>query len=156
MSDEQQQAKNEFTIQKIYIKDVSFETPNSPQVFQQEWKPEVNFELSSDTQPLEGDVFEVVLRITVTAKIKDDVAFLVEVHQAGIFTLKNFDEQEKQYVFGSVCPSVLFPYAREMISSAVARGGFPQLNLAPINFDAVYAQHANQQKAEAAGEQTVN
>lgn len=156
MSEEQQAQQNEFTIQKVYVKDVSWETPNTPLIFHEEWKPEVNFELHTETSSLDNDVHEAILRITVTAKLADKVAFLAEVKQAGIFTLRNFADDQAQYILGSVCPAILFPYAREAISSCVSHGGFPQLNLAPINFDALYAQHVKQQQeqAEAGGEES--
>lgn len=144
------EVKNELTIQKIYMKDCSFEAPNAPGIFRLDWQPEVNFELASDSSKMEGDegLYEVVLRITVTAKIQQKIAFLMEVHQAGIFTVKEFNEEQMKYIFGSICPSILFPYARETIASGVSHGGFPQLNLAPINFDAVFAQQMQKQQEE--------
>ena len=160
MSEEKQTPQNEFTIQKVYIKDMSWEAPNTPQIFNEEWKPEVNFELHTEATSLDNDTHETILRITVTAKIGDNTAFLAEIKQAGIFTLRNFAEEQQQYILGSVCPSILFPYAREAIASCVSHGGFPQLNLAPINFDAVYAQHVKQQQEQAQaqdnGSQAVN
>jgi len=137
-----------FTIQRIYVKDISFETPNAPEIFKQEWKPEVNVDLQTKTDRLEESIYEVVLHITVTVKMEEKVAFLVEVHQAGIFTLKGFNNDQLGHAIGSMCPNILYPYAREAISDIVIRGGFPQLLLAPVNFDALYLQHLEQQRKE--------
>lgn len=135
-----------FTIQRIYTKDISFEAPNAPDIFKAEWKPDVNVDLQTKTNPLEDGIYEVILHLTVTVKMQDKNAFLVEVHQAGIFTLKGFPEQQLGHALGSMCPNILYPYAREAISDIVTRGGFPQLLLAPVNFDALYLQHLEQQK----------
>ena len=135
-----------FTIQRIYVKDVSFEAPHAPEIFREEWKPEVNVDLQTKTNRLEETIFEVVLHLTVTVKMEEKTAFLVEVHQAGIFTLKGFSEDQLGHALGSMCPNILYPYARETISDIVIRGGFPQLLLAPVNFDALYLQHLEQQK----------
>jgi preprotein translocase subunit SecB len=132
--------QEKFAIQKIYTKDVSLETPNSPQMFREQWKPVVEFEMSTQTQLVSENVYENVLRLTVTAKIDDKTAFLVEVNQAGIFTLMNFSKERMDYMFNGFCPNILFPYARENISGLIARGGFQPLILSPINFDAVFAQ----------------
>jgi preprotein translocase subunit SecB len=141
----------EFAIQRIYTKDISFETPNSPQVFQQEWKPEVKVDLDTSSNKLADNVFEVVLTLTVTAKVADKTAFLCEVHQGGIFTLGNMPEPQLAHAVNAYCPNILFPYARETVSNLVNRGSFPQINLAPVNFDALFAnyvqQQAEQQKA---------
>jgi preprotein translocase subunit SecB len=141
----------EFAIQRIYTKDISFETPNSPQVFQQEWKPEVKVDLDTTSNKLADNVFEVVLTLTVTAKVADKTAFLCEVHQGGIFTLGNMPEPQLAHAINAYCPNILFPYARETVSNLVNRGSFPQINLAPVNFDALFAnyvqQQAEQQKA---------
>lgn len=134
----------QFAIQKIYIKDVSFETPNSPQVFLEKWEPEVSLQLSNNSGVLSDNTHEVVLSLTVTAKIGDKTAYLVEVQQAGIFSIEGYDEAQLGAVIGSYCPHVLFPYAREAVSDLVTRGGFPQLLLAPLNFDALYRQHLEQ------------
>ena len=135
----------EFAIQRIYVKDLSLETPNSPQIFLEEWQPELNMDLGTDASlVLDEGVREVVLTVTVTVKIKDKVAFLVEVKQAGIFSMKGFPEDQLHPMLGSFCPNVLYPYAREVVSDAVMRAGFPQLYLAPVNFDALYEQHKQQ------------
>ena len=134
----------EFGIQKIYIKDVSFETPNSPEIFREQWQPDINLQLNNNTKTIEDNIHEVILTLTVTAKIGDKTAFLIEVQQAGIFNIKGYSEQEMGAMAGAYCPNILFPYARETISDMVTRGGFPQLLLAPINFDALYQQHLQQ------------
>ena len=141
-----------FAIQRVYTKDISFETPNSPAVFQQEWKPEIKLDLDTRSNKLAEDAYEVVLSVTVTAKMGDKVAFLAEVEQAGIFTVGNMPEPQIAHTLGAFCPNTLFPYAREAISSLVARGTFPQLNLAPVNFDALFASYVKQraEQAEAA------
>lgn len=144
MNHEQQQP--EFAIQKIYTKDLSFEAPNTPDVFQTEWKPELNLNLQTVSKNLTEGVYEVVLTTTVTVKSNETIAFVIEVKEAGIFTIKNFQQDQIRPVLGSVCPSILFPYAREVVSDVVVRGGFPQLCLAPINFDALYAQQLEQEK----------
>jgi len=141
-----EQQKN-FVIQKLYLKDVSFESPNSPAVFsEQDWQPEINVQLNTESNTLGDNVVEVVLKITVTAKQQEKTAFLVELHQAGVFTLEGFNDEEKGGMLGSYCPNVLFPFAREAISELVSKGGFPQLLLAPVNFDALYQQHLEQQQ----------
>lgn len=145
----EQEQKN-FVIQKIYLKDASFESPNSPSVFsEKDWAPEINVQLNTESKNLEGNVYETVLKITVTASQDDTTAFLVELEQAGVFTLEGFNDEEQAGMLGSYCPNVLFPYAREAISELVGKGGFPQLLLAPVNFDALYQQHLQQQNTAA-------
>lgn len=130
-----------FGIVRVYLKDVSFETPNSPAIFTQEFRPEVNLQLNTSVSQLEGDLFEVVLHLTVTSKQGDKTGFLVEVQQAGIFEIKGFDDAQKGHMLGAYCPDTLYPFAREAVSDLVTKGGFPQLLLSPINFEAVYAQN---------------
>lgn len=137
--------KEEFGIQNIYVKDISFETPNSPQVFMEDWKPKMEYEISTSINSLEEKVFEVVLNITVTVKSEEKTAFLVEIHQAGIFVVNGFAEDQLKYMLNTYCPTILYPYAREMISSIVTKGGFQPLLLAPINFEALYAEQQQQQ-----------
>ncbi len=149
MTDENQATNNtannvqqtQFNIQRIYTKDVSFESPNAPAMFTKEWKPEVKLDLDTSTNTLEENVYEVVLSVTVTAKIADETAFLCEVQQAGIFAIGDMPEKNKAHMVGAYCPNVLFPYAREAISNLVNRGTFPPLNLAPVNFDAIFAAY---------------
>lgn len=129
-------------IQKIYLKDTSFESPNSPKAFTgNEWNPEINLQVNTESNHLEENHFDVALTLTVTAQQGEDTLYLVEVKQAGVFSLSGFEEDQIPAVLGTFCPNTLFPYAREAISSLVERGGFPQLVLQPINFDALYQQH---------------
>jgi len=144
--------QTQFTIQKIYVKDLSFETPYSPQVFLDKWEPDVNLQLSNTASVLSDKTHEVVLSLTVTAKLKDKTAYLAEVKQAGIFNIEGYDVVQLAAMVGSYCPHILFPYAREVVSDLVTRGGFPQLLLAPINFDALYRQHLEQGQQARAGE----
>lgn len=150
MSEENQQ----FTIQKIYLKDVSFESPISPQAFTSgDWQPQINVQINSSNQAIADDTYEVVLNITVTAKHDDKTAFLAEIKQAGIFTIAGFEQENLGGMIGAYCPETLFPYAREAISELVSKGGFPQLLLAPVNFNALYTQQM-QQQAEAQTEES--
>ncbi|RLJ22656.1 protein-export chaperone SecB [bacterium endosymbiont of Escarpia laminata] len=137
----QEQPNRELSIQRIYLKDVSFETPNSPSVFQKEWKPETNVNMNTEVNTLSENVYEVVLNVTVTTKVGEQTAYLAEVQQAGIFSISGFADQEMGAVIGSYCPNLLFPYVREAISDMVTKGSFPQMILQPVNFDALYAQH---------------
>jgi len=146
--EQQAQTDKQFALQKIYVKDLSFETPNSPGIFTEKWEPNVNIELNTNGKSLSADVHEVVLGITITAKVGEKVAYLCEVHQAGVFTVKGFNEQELGPMLGSYCPNVLFPYAREVISDLVTKGGFPQMLLAPVNFDAIYMDHMKKQQQQ--------
>ena len=138
---EQQKDQREFAIQRIYTKDISFETPNPPEVFQMEWKPESNLNLNTQVRALAEGAYEVELVATVTTKLQDKTAYLIEVKQAGIFTVKGFNEQETSQMLGAFCPNVLFPYIREVVSDLVTKGSFPQMILTPVNFDALYMQH---------------
>ncbi|MBU0743842.1 MAG: protein-export chaperone SecB [Gammaproteobacteria bacterium] len=143
---ENKQPQHEFSIQRIYTKDLSYEAPNTPDIFQIEWAPQVDLNLNTDAKKLADNVYEVVLQATVTVKLKDKIAFLVEVKQAGIFTLNGFTEEQTGPMLGSFCPNILFPYARELISETISRGNFPPLYLAPINFDAFYQEKLDQEK----------
>jgi preprotein translocase subunit SecB len=139
----------QFAIQRIYTKDISFETPNSPTIFTEKWEPQVNVDLNSSGTKLAEGVFEVVLALTVTAKLGEKTAYLAEVQQAGVFGMEGFSDQDLGGMLHSFCPNILFPYAREVVSDLVSKGSFPQLLLAPINFDALYAQHLQQQAQSA-------
>ncbi len=130
----------QFAPQKIYVKDLSFETPHSPEIFAEDWNPSVNMNLNSEANPIDDKLYEVILTITVTVKIAEKTAYLVEARQAGIFHIDAFPEEIITRMVTIVCPNILFPFARELISDLVTRGGFPQLLLAPINFDALYEQ----------------
>ena len=148
---EQQQVSQHFDIQKIYIKDVSLETPNSPGIFTEQWQPQTEVRLETGATPLTQDLFEVMLTVTITAKLGDRTAYLAEVQQAGIFTLKGFEDAQMGQMLHAFCPNVLFPFAREELASLIGKGGFPALLLNPINFDALYLQRLQQQQAAAAG-----
>ena len=137
-------------IQRVYLKDLSFESPNSPQSFTAEWKPEVSVDLNSQARQLNETSFEVVLRITITAKAEDKTVYLTEVQQAGLFHIANVPQESMGQVLGAFCPNILFPYAREAVDSLVQRGSFPALMLAPVNFDALFAQNMAQKAAQAA------
>lgn len=146
MSEQQQGAQ--FALQRIYIKDMSFESPKSPDAFLKQWKPTINLEINTRNNAIGEDNYEVVLSLTVTAKDEqEEVIYLVEVQQAGIFIARGLEDDAKRQTLGSFCPNVLFPYAREAIDSIVTKGSFPPLMLAPVNFDAIYAQ-ALQARAE--------
>jgi preprotein translocase subunit SecB len=140
----------EFALQRVYVKDVSFETPNSPAVFTVEWKPESNLNLNSNVTKLGESTYEVVVTVTVTTKVGDKTAYLVEVQQAGIFAVKGFSDKEMGHMMGAYCPNLLFPYAREVVSDLVSKGSFPQMLLTPVNFDALYAQHLQEVQSRAA------
>jgi preprotein translocase subunit SecB len=148
MSDEQQ-ADRQFAIQRIYTKDISFESPNAPQVFISEWEPKIDVDLSTEIQALSEDTIQVVLTVTVVAKYEDKTAFLVEVQQAGIFLAKGFSEEELGPLMGIGAPNALYPYAREVVSDLITRGSFPQFTLQPVNFEQMYAQQMASQKKSA-------
>lgn len=131
----------QFALQRIYLKDASFEVPSAPAVFLQTWAPEISIDLATSVLKLDdGQHFEVTLALTVTAKNEGQTAFLVEVKHSGIFQAVGFSDAELGPLLGAYCPNLLFPYAREAISDIVGKGSFPQLLLQPINFDAVYAE----------------
>ena len=156
MAEQTTAPERQFAIQKIYTKDISFETPNSPKIFTIKWEPSVDINLGTQVSNLEQNLFEVALTVTATVKCNDTVAYLAEVCQAGIFVLEGFNEQEMGPMLGSFCPNILFPYAREAISDFVTKGGFPQLLLAPVNFDALYAQHIQQLQQQAPSSDSIN
>lgn len=150
MADEEQAAEKRLSITKIYLKDFSFESPQSPDIFRQgEWKPQTNLNLRSSHHAAEGDHHEIVLTITIEAKEEDKTCFLIELQQAGLFEIAGYDGEELQAIVGSFCPNILFPYARESIASLIQKGGFPEFVLQPINFDALYMQSKQQQMAAA-------
>jgi preprotein translocase subunit SecB len=158
MTDEQSMTENTetqqpgFAIQKIFLKDISFETPSGVEAFKKTWAPQVQQDLNIQVNNLEDNLFEVILLLTITAKIDEKVVFLIEVKQAGIFGISGLDGIQLAHAINTLCPQILFPYARELIDSTLLKGGFPPMMLAPINFDAVFAQavmQAQQQQAEA-------
>lgn len=144
----QAESQQQFQIQKIYTKNISFESPKAPEIFLQEFQPQLEVDLNVETDVLDEGMHHVLIRVTATTKIEGTTAFLCEVEQAGIFVISGFDDSELQYLLASQCPAALFPYARETISSLVAKGGFPQLILEPVSFDAMFASHLEQQAQE--------
>ncbi|EED34936.1 protein-export chaperone SecB [Luminiphilus syltensis NOR5-1B] len=152
-----QQGQQQFNLQRIYTKDVSFESPSTPNIFRTQYQPSVNVDLNtkSSTVDEEGN-HEVVLTLTVTAKMEEDTAFLVEVQQAGIFNVQGIEGESLRQVLATVAPNILFPYARENIDALVVKGGFPALMLAPVNFDALYRQAVAQQQAAQQDPSAVN
>lgn len=140
----------QFGIQKIYLKDASFEAPNSPAIFQEQWRPDIKVSLNNRTERLGEEQFEVVLTVTVTAKQVEQTAFLAEVQQAGVFLIRNVNEEQLNAMTGSYCPNVMFPFARQSICDLVVMGGFPAVLLNPINFDALYQQQLQQRQEQGA------
>lgn len=145
-----------FKIQRVYLKDVSYESPQSPQVFVSgtSWQPNVSLHLNTESTKLDNDMYEVVLTVTATVKLEEEVAYLTEIKQAGLFLVKGFEPARLGPMLGSFCPNLLFPFAREEIASLVQKGGFPQLLLDPVNFDALYAQHVEAAKQNAPAPKT--
>jgi preprotein translocase subunit SecB len=143
------EADKQFRIQKVFVKDVSFETPRSTEIFteQGKWNPEVKVQLNTEGKNIKDNLYECTLIVTVTVELESKPAYLVEVQQSGLFTISGFGEGEMGHLLGSYTPSVLFPFARETVCDMAVRGGFPQLLLDPINFDALYAQHMSQNNA---------
>jgi preprotein translocase subunit SecB len=141
-----------FSIEKIYVKDLSLEIPNAPEVFLMRQQPQVEVQLHSEGGQVEDGVFQVILTVTVTAKAEDKTLFLVEAGQAGIFQIRNVPEGDLDPILSVACPNILFPYVRETISDAVGRAGFPPVLLAPVNFEALYQQRLMEKQQQAAGE----
>lgn len=146
MSENENQG-GQFGLERLFVKDLSFEVPNS-KVFLGEWKPEMNVQLNTETQRLDETHFEVHVTVTVTATNAGSTAFVAEVKQAGIFLIEGIPEAQLAQLVGAYCPSILFPYVREAVSDVVTRGSFPQLLLAPVNFDALFAQAQQQRQQE--------
>lgn len=149
----EQPRQAQLNMQKIYVKDASFEVPNAPQVFQEQGQPQVQLNLGQKNAKLADDVHEVVLTLTLTCTINESTAYLAEVHQAGIFSLQGFEPEGLEVVLHTYCPNTLFPFARQVISDLVQNGGFPPFLLQPINFESLYAEQKRRQAAaaEAAG-----
>lgn len=138
-----------FAIRRLYTRDISFESPNAPQIFNEEkWTPDVNMSLQNQARAMGGEFYEVTVTVTITVKLGERVAYLVEVQQSGEFQTTGFDGEELRQLLGIYCPGVLYPFLRETVASLVAKGGFPPLMLAPVNFDALYLQHQQNLKAE--------
>ena len=140
----------QFTVEKIYVKDVSFEAPNAPQVFNEQGQPQLNMNLNQKVGRLDGDLFEVVLGVTLTCTLNEKTVYLAEVEQAGIFGLTGFDERTLDMMLGTYCPNVLFPYVRQSISELITNGGFPPFYMQPINFEALYAEGLRRRAEQAA------
>ena len=139
----------QLALQNVYLKDCSYEAPNGPRV-DGNWNPQINLDLHTSANGLTPELREVVLTVTVSAKQNDVTIFLVEVKQAGLFLMRNLAEPDVKRAISSVCPSVLFPYARAAVSNLVTQGGFPQFLLPPVNFDALYAQSMSQEQPQSA------
>jgi len=149
MSDAQNQPV--FSIEKLYVKDVSLEIPNAPQVFLEREAPQVEIQLHHASSKVDDGVYQTLLTVTVTAKIKDKTLFLVEVGQAGIFSIRNIPEADMEPILGIACPNILYPYVREVVGDMVMRAGFPAVVLTPVNFEALYqSQKQAEQQQEPA------
>ena len=150
MADQDQSASaKQIGIQKIYVKDLSFESPHTPAVFtKSDWSPKTNLNLRSSHTPGSENNHEVVLTVTIEAKEDEQVFFLVELQQAGLFHIAGYSDDEFKAIVGSYCPNILFPYARESVANIVSKGGFPEFLLQPINFDALYAQGLAQAQSQ--------
>ncbi len=136
---------NEFGINRLYVKDLSLEAPNVPQIFQGEWNPNIELNLDVQHSSVSDDFYEVVLFARLTAKIKEQVAFIIEVKQAGIFTIKGFDGIQKEQVLEIFCPNVLFPYLRNVVSETLVSASFPVVYLSPVNFEAIFMEKQKKQ-----------
>ena len=140
----------QFAIQRTFIKDLSFETPMGVKVFTQAFQPKVKMDVNTRGNSIAESVHEIVLTLTITAKVEEDTAYIVELQQAGIFAINGFPKEQMAHVLGAVCPNFLFPYAREAVDSIVVKGGFPPLSIAPIDFDAIFRQ--SQASADQSGQ----
>ena len=144
-----------FSIEKIYVKDLSLEIPNAPGIFLEREAPQVDIQLHHNSTGVEDGVYQCTLTVTVTAKVKDKTMFLVEAAQAGIFVARNIPAAELEAVLAIACPNILFPYVREVISDVVTRAGFPPVLLAPVNFEAIYQAQRDPQPAQQGGVQLI-
>ena len=149
-AEEKKAPKAQISLQKMFVKDISFEAPNSPQIFQQQSQLEVQLNIGQQARPMENNDYEVLITVTVTAKAGEQTAYLVEVQQGGVFHIEGLEQAQTHGALGAYCPSVLFPYARQIISDLVGNGGFPPLLLQHMNFDAMYADQMRRQQEEAA------
>ena len=145
-----------FTVEKIYVKDVSFESPNSPTIFNENVQPDLQLNLNQKVQRLSENAFEVVLGVTLTCKAGDKTAYVAEVEQAGVFGLIGLEPQAIDVLLGTQCPNILFPYVRSMVSDLIQAGGFPPFYLQPINFEGLYAETLRQRQQQADGEPAGN
>jgi preprotein translocase subunit SecB len=147
---EQQDNTPVFTIEKIYVKDLSLEVPNAPQCYLERDSAQISLQMQTGAEAVGDGIFNVVLTLTVTAKIGEKTQFLVEASQAGIFQVRNVPDEELEPIIAVACPNILFPYARETVSDAVTRAGFPPVLLAPVNFESIYRERLMQQAQQAA------
>jgi preprotein translocase subunit SecB len=150
MSDAQQDNQPVFSIEKLYVKDLSLEIPNAPQSFLERETPTVDIQLHHNSMRVDENLYQTTLTVTVTAKVVDKTLFLIEVAQAGIFTLRNIPQGDMDAVMAIACPNILFPYVREVVSDIVVRAGFPPVVLNPVNFEALYQSQRDQLAANAA------
>ena len=148
-NEQQAPAQPQFALQRIYVKDISFESPSAPDVFQQQWQPQINMDLNTASNKVSESQYEVVVSLSITAKVEEKVAFIVEIQQAGIFHITGIEGPQLAQTLGAFCPNVLFPYAREAVDSLVNKGSFPSLMLAPVNFDAIFAEAMKRKQEEA-------
>lgn len=152
MTENEQQSERQFVVHRIYTKDLSYEAPNAPDIFRQEWEPELELNMNTQANKLDAETFEVILSVTATTKLAAKTASIVEVQQAGLFGVQGFPDPELTHLLGAYCPNLLFPYVREVVSNLVTKGSFPQLVLQPVNFDALFAQHQQQAADQAKGD----
>ena len=138
----------QFSIQRVYLKDLSFETPQGPSAFKKKWQPKVSQDLNTKTKLVEDGIFEVALRVTITMTDGDDTIYIVEAEQAGLFNINGFTDEQLPQILNTTCPGILFPYLRETLDNVVTKGSFPALLLPPINFDALFANAVQQAAAE--------
>lgn len=149
MSEQEQAAMPVFNIEKIYLKDLSIEVPNAPQIFLEQGAPQIDVQLRNQSESVDNGIYQTVLTAVVTAKMGEKTAFVVEAHQAGIFRTQNIPQDALEPMLAVACPNILFPYLRETVSEAVARAGFPALYMQPVNFEAMYLQQRAQAQAQA-------
>ena len=140
--------KQTFAIKRIYLKDLSFEAPLGADAFVEKWQPAINQELNLNTKKIRDDHYEVTLRVTLTARIEEKTAFLVEIHQAGLFLISGIPDAKLPQLLNNLCPNILLPYIREAIDSVVVKGTFPAIMLSPINFEALYVQAMEKQQMD--------
>ena len=148
LNDQTPPAPPQVRLERIYLKDASWESPKSPQVFSEDWGPDVQADINTKSNRVDETHFEVVLTVGLTAKLKGKTAFIVEVQQAGLFKIEGVEDEVLRQVLGTVCPTTLYPYVREAVDNLTLKGGFPALQLAPVNFDALYAEALRQQQAQ--------
>jgi len=154
MAENEQHNERQFAVHRIYTKDLSYEAPHTPDIFHQEWEPELELSMNTQANKLDAETFEVILSVTATTKLADKTASIVEVQLAGLFGIQGFPDSELAHLLGAYCPNLLFPYVREIVSDLVTKGSFPQLVLQPVNFDALFAQHQQQMANQAPGDST--